>query len=94
MNSVHEQLLKQCTTQCIVKHYKKSILIENPLSRHNNSIAHTVLCRVQAQGVSLDAKSTVTIVVPYRDKFAAHAVFVSCRDIDELHRNIGSSYHD
>ena len=87
MNSVHEQWLKQYTTQCAVSHYEKLIATENPLSRENNSIVRAVPCRVCAQ-------CSVTRVVPYRDKIVARVVSVSYCDIDEFHRDMGSSYHD
>ena len=80
MNNVHEQLLKQCTTQFTVSHCEKSVAI-------NNSIVHVVLSRARAQ-------RSVACVVPYRNKLAARAVFVFCCDTDELRRDMGSSYHD
>ena len=87
MNSVHEQWLKQYTTQCAVSHYEKSIATENSLSRENNFIVRAVPCRVCAQ-------CTVTRAMLYRDKLVARIVFVSYYDKDEFHRDMGSSYHD
>ena len=51
VNSDHEQLLKQCTTQCTISHYEESFATEDPLLRsrilyHNRTTLSCVLCFV------------------------------------------------
>ena len=72
----------------------RSLSQQRNLCRDRTTLSHTLCLVVCAPRACCCAPNALSHAMPYHDKLAALAVFVSCRDTDELRRDMGYSYHD